>query len=208
MRFSLQDNELVYPNPGEFVTYGGTWAGQSPTFDSSIVPGCSDDDMGMSSVTLQSNGETSTEPVPSGTSLNTPPASGTPAVPGETTQETPEETPEETQEQSPEDAPAEAPEELPAGTSEGSQAPAPGAYPTQSGQLQSDNTNEEPQNGGAAEVPAPPPSGDVNNANANLGGFPSVTSVSPPCEKSGGRGAGRPKGGKGRGRRGRRSGRG
>lgn len=162
----------------------------------------------MSSVTLQSNGETLTEPVPSGTSPDTPPASGTPAVPGESTQEMPEETPEETPEQNPEDAPAEAPKDLPEETFEESQAPAPAAYPTQSGQFETDKTNEEPQDGGAAEVSAPPPSGDVVNANANLEGFPSVTIGSPPCEKSGGRGGGRPKGGKGRGRGGRRGGRG
>lgn len=76
----LQDNELVYPNPGDFVTYGGTYEGQTPGPDDSQIKGCSQEELGMESVTLQSSGETSQASAASGNEQVDPPAvSGEPS---------------------------------------------------------------------------------------------------------------------------------
>ncbi|KAK9894044.1 lytic polysaccharide monooxygenase [Cystobasidium minutum MCA 4210] len=50
-----QVNDFVFPNPGPFVTYGGTWAGKKPNFDPATAPNCTDAELGKHTVKLISN---------------------------------------------------------------------------------------------------------------------------------------------------------
>lgn len=55
---TVEQDELVFPNPGESVEYGGIWRGKKPTKDDLKITNCPDDKItGESSfVTLSGNG--------------------------------------------------------------------------------------------------------------------------------------------------------
>lgn len=48
---------MVFPNPGDAVTYGGKWLGKKPTGADTQAPGCSSDHLKGRLITLKSNGK-------------------------------------------------------------------------------------------------------------------------------------------------------
>lgn len=52
---TVEGDELVFPNPGASVVYGGKWAGQKPSKDALQLNGCSSDQTSDKFVTLKSN---------------------------------------------------------------------------------------------------------------------------------------------------------
>jgi len=52
---TIEGDEVVFPNPGDRVSYGGKWAGQKPGLEQLQLNGCSEDQKKAKFVTLQSN---------------------------------------------------------------------------------------------------------------------------------------------------------